>query len=174
MYLRKLQEKSRPETHQMTKKHLTITYEESTYQTLANPGFKELIDATILFSKNAYAPYSNFRVSAGLRLKDGTILCGANVENASYPVSICAERTLISNAIVNYPTTIIEEIVVYVDKDLNEPVPPCGMCRQALLEAEQRQNSVIKLSMVAKNGKILTVASCSDLLPWSFDGSYLD
>ncbi len=174
LYLGSLQEKSRPETQHMTKKQITISYEESTFQTVADPRFKELIDATILFSKNAYAPYSNFRVSAGLRLKNGTVLCGANVENASYPVSICAERTLISNTIVNYPNDIIEEIVVYVDKDLNEPVPPCGMCRQALLEAEQRQKSVIKLSMVAKNGKILTVASCSDLLPWSFDGSYLD
>jgi cytidine deaminase len=174
LYLGTLQENTRPETQHMAKKQITISYEESTYQTLTDVGFKELIDTTILFSKNAYAPYSNFRVSAGLRLKNGTILCGANVENASYPVSICAERTLISNTIVNYSNTIIEEIVVYVDKDLNEPVPPCGMCRQALLEAEQRQKSVIKLSMVAKNGKILTVASCSDLLPWSFDGSYLE
>ncbi len=157
----------------MSIKQITISYTEGTYQTVEDPMFKELIDATTQFSKNAYAPYSNFRVSAGLRLKNGTVLCGANVENASYPVCICAERTLISNTLVNYPNEVIEEMVVYVDKDLSEPVPPCGMCRQALLEAEQRQKSAIKLSMIAKNGKILTVAACRDLLPWSFDGSYL-
>lgn len=158
----------------MSEKKITITYTEGTYDKLDDGPLKLLIDATMAFSKNAYAPYSNFKVSAGLRLENGQTLMGSNVENASYPVSICAERTLLSHTVSNYPNERIEHIVVFVDKDLGIPVPPCGLCRQTLVEVEKRQQKPIKLSMVAKNGSIITVSQCTDLLPWSFDGTYLD
>lgn len=156
------------------KKQLSITYEETTINALDDIQLKELITETIDFAQNAYAPYSHFKVSAGLRLNDGTILKGTNVENASYPVSICAERTLLSHAVSNYPNQKINEIVVYVDKDLPTPVPPCGLCRQTLSEVEQRQKSPIRILMVGKNGAILSVDSTVHLLPWSFNASYLD
>ncbi len=155
------------------KKQLSIQYEETTIEDLADQNLKDLIVETIAFAQNAYAPYSNFKVSAGLRLTDGTILKGTNVENASYPVSICAERTLLAHAVSNYPALKITDVVVYVDKDLPTPVPPCGLCRQTLSEVEQRQQSPIRIIMVAKNGDILSVESTVDLLPWSFNASYL-
>lgn len=158
----------------MSKKQLTINYEASHYDMLEASDFKTLVDTGIAFAENAYAPYSNFKVSAVLQLEDGTIVKGANVENASYPVSICAERTLLSHTVSNYPNKRIKNLVVYVDKDLGKPVPPCGLCRQTLVEVETRQQSPIRLSMVAKNGQIITVNSCLDLLPWSFDGTYLE
>lgn len=156
------------------KKQLSIQYEETTIEDLADQNLKDLIVETIAFAQNAYAPYSNFKVSAGLRLTDGTILKGTNVENASYPVSICAERTLLAHAVSNYPALKITDVVVYVDKDLPTPVPPCGLCRQTLSEVEQRQQSPIRIIMVAKNGDILSVESTVDVLPWSFNASYLD
>lgn len=156
------------------KKQLTITYEETTVNALQDERLTNLISETIKFAQNAYAPYSNFKVSAGLLLSDGTILKGTNVENASYPVSICAERTLLSHTVSNYPNQTITDIVVYVDKNLPTPVPPCGLCRQTLAEVEQRQKSPIKIWMVAKNGSVLSVNSTVDLLPWSFSSEYLD
>lgn len=158
----------------MQKKNLTISYQETTYDTLEDHSLKILIDAAIDFAQNAYAPYSEFKVSAALRLTNGEIVKGANVENASYPVSICAERNLLAHTVSNYPNEKIVELVVYVDKDLGIPVPPCGLCRQTLVEVERKQKAPIRLHMFAKNGTIITLDSCVDMLPWSFDESYLD
>lgn len=156
------------------KKKITINYEEFNYDAITDIELKELINATIEFADNAYAPYSKFHVSAGLRLNSGEIIKGANMENASYPVSICAERNLLSHTVSNYPKKIITMLVVYVDKDLNGPVPPCGLCRQTLVEVEIRQKHPIQLIMFAKNGTLIRLESCKDLLPWTFDSSFLD
>ncbi|NOQ74317.1 MAG: cytidine deaminase [Crocinitomix sp.] len=155
-------------------KKITIAYQEFTYDSIKDMDLKALIDETIQFADNAYAPYSKFHVGAGLRLETGEIIKGANMENASYPVSICAERNLLSHTVSNYPNQKITMLVVYVDKDLKVPVPPCGLCRQTLVEVEIRQEQPIQLIMVAKNGTIISLNSCKDLLPWAFDGSFLD
>ncbi|MDG1913650.1 MAG: cytidine deaminase [Crocinitomix sp.] len=155
-------------------KKIIIDYEEFNYDDITDAELKELIDSTIKFADNAYAPYSKFHVSAGLRLDSGKIVKGANMENASYPVSICAERNLLSHTVSNYPNQLITMIVVYVDKDLKVPVPPCGLCRQTLVEVEIRQKYPIQLIMYAKNGTVIRLNSCQTLLPWAFDGSFLD
>ncbi len=125
------------------------------------------------FSKNAYAPYSKFRVSAVLKLESGEILRGTNVENASFPVSVCAERNLLSATISNYPGRIIQTLVIYVDKKLPEPASPCGMCRQALVEAEQNQRAPITLYLAADGGPVFRFSDCSGLLPLAFSGAHL-
>ena len=155
-------------------KKITIDYQEFQYESISDMDLKALIDETIQFANNAYAPYSEFHVAAGLRLDNGEIIKGANMENASYPVSICAERNLLAHTVSNYPAQKITMLVVYVDKDLEVPVPPCGLCRQTLVEVEIRQEQPIQLIMVAQNGTIISLNSCKDLLPWSFDGSFLD
>ena len=132
-----------------------------------------LVDETIAFAQNSYSPYSKFKVSACLRLDSGEIVKGANVENASYPVSICAERTLLSYTVSNFPSSIIEVIAIYVDKNLDQPVSPCGLCRQTLLEVEGRQKSSIKIILIAKTGSYIIIHNCRDLLPLSFGGKYL-
>jgi cytidine deaminase len=149
-----------------------------TWKTTRNPDdfdiqHQSLLETVKDFAKNAYAPYSGFHVSAALLLDNGTITKGTNVENASYPVGICAERTLISHTISNYPKNVIRTIAVYVDKDLPTPVPPCGLCRQTLAEAEKRQATPIRLLLVAKNGLVFDFKSCTDLLPLAFGGDYL-
>ena len=158
----------------MKKKEKTIGYYTAKLATLTDARLKNLIQTSIEFAANAYAPYSKFHVSAVARLTNGEVIKGANMENASYPVCICAERNLLSTVVSNFPNEKIVDIAVYVDKDLGVPVPPCGLCRQTLVEVELRQKAPIRLSMVAKNGDIIIVDSCLDLLPWSFDGTYLD
>lgn len=132
-----------------------------------------LIKEAIAFAGNAYAPYSNFKVSAALLLDNGQILKGSNIENASYPVSICAERTLLSYTVSNFPHNKIQILAIYVDKDLENPVPPCGICRQTLVEVEQRQQSPISILLIAKEGKILQFDKSADLLPLSFTADFL-
>jgi cytidine deaminase len=80
---------------------------------------------------NAYAPYSNFRVGAALLAPDGQIIPGCNVENSAYPSGSCAERVALGAAVVRGIRT-FTHVVVATEADM--PTPPCGMCRQALME----------------------------------------
>lgn len=157
----------------MENKLIQVKYKEGKSLAAFDSETQQLIKETIDFSKNAYAPYSNFHVSAGLILDNSKILKGSNVENASYPVSICAERTLLSHTVSNYPSNKIKKIAVYVDKELSEPVPPCGVCRQTLLEVEKRQNQDIEIILISKLGTYIVFEKCSDLLPLFFDGEVL-
>lgn len=135
-----------------------------------------LINETIAKAKNAYAPYSKFNVSAGVLFDGKEVITATNVENASYPVGICAERNVLSYFLSNYPQSKINCIAVYAEKEigtLNQPITPCGMCRQALLEAENRQKSAIKIIMIGNNSNFLVVNKCVHLLPFAFDDSVL-
>ena len=157
----------------MKNKTIHLNYREGNDLSEFSQKDQELINQTIDFSDNAYAPYSNFHVSAGLILDNGKVIKGTNVENASYPVSICAERTLLSHTVSNYPTNKIEKIVIYVDRDLSEPVSPCGVCRQTLLEVEKRQEKNIEVILITKSGTFVVFDKCTDLLPLYFDGEVL-
>lgn len=157
----------------MENKLIQVKYKQGNSISVFDEITQRLIQETIDFSNNAYAPYSNFHVSAGLLLDDGNILKGTNVENASYPVSICAERTLLSHTVSNYPESLIQKIAIYVDKNLSEPVPPCGLCRQTLLEVEKRQNQSIEIILISKSGTFVVFEKCADLLPLYFDGEVL-
>lgn len=80
---------------------------------------------------SAYAPYSGFRVGAAVETEDGRVHGGCNVENASFPVTLCAERVALGAAIAAGSRRLLR---VYVCSTSPEPLPPCGMCRQALAE----------------------------------------
>ena len=91
----------------------------------------QLVAAARKAAENAYAPYSHFRVGAALLTEDGEIISGCNVENASYGLTICAERNAVFQAVARGVRRIVA-IAVYTPTDV--PTPPCGACRQVLVE----------------------------------------
>lgn len=111
-------------------------------------------------SENAYAPYSKFSVGACVLAGSGEIYTGSNVENASYGLSICAERNAIFNAIAN-GEKFIAAIAIYAPK--MEDCLPCGACRQVIREFKKDKIDVI---MQTKDGK--KVYEIDELLPGSF------
>ncbi len=137
---------------------------------------KELLRAARKALKNAYAPYSNFQVGAALRLKSGIIVPGSNQENASYPLCLCAERAALAAAANLYPKDIPVSMAITVkskEKKIKSPATPCGACRQVIAESEFRYKHPIRIILQGESGPIFLVPSIKDLLPLSFDGTFL-
>lgn len=131
---------------------------------------RSLVDAARDATSNSYTPYSKFNVGAAVRLEDGTIIKGANQENAAFPVTMCAERAAIFNAQSNNPELAITEIAIAaknVNGFVKEPVTPCGSCRQVLLEMEYRYKRDIKIYLCGASN-VYEVKSVKDILPLSF------
>lgn len=125
----------------------------------------------------AYAPYSNFHVGAAILLENGIVVTGSNQENASYPAGLCAERTAIFYAGSKYPDVKIKSIALAAGpkgKDNKEAVPPCGSCRQAIAEYEQKQKSPISIYFMGNSGHVKRVNSLLDLLPLAFKRDFLE
>lgn len=126
---------------------------------------KKLIEAARQAREKAYAPYSRFKVGAAVLTSDGKIYTGCNIENASYGMSNCAERTAIFKA-VSEGETKLEALAVI--GDTNAPISPCGACRQVIAEFGIKQVAMANL----KGGvKIVTL---EELLPFSFAKADLD
>ncbi|RLZ12812.1 cytidine deaminase [Faecalibacter macacae] len=134
---------------------------------------KTLVLRANQISKSAYAPYSNFHVGAAVELEDGQIFVSSNQENASYPVGTCAERGLLAFVNANYPNIKIKKLAVSTI-NINKPLPPCGMCRQYILEIEKKQNDNIALFLSGNEGQVFKVDSAKDLLPLHFTEDFLD
>jgi cytidine deaminase len=136
---------------------------------------KILSEKSIEIIDNAYAPYSNFRVGAAVLLENGEIITGTNQENAAYPSGLCAERTAIFYANSKYPNIAIKAIAISVKKDgkfIDKAIPPCGACRQVMLETEERYKKDMKVIMISSNS-VLTIENAKSLLPLSFKSDYL-
>lgn len=128
-------------------------------------------------TKKAYAPYSNFFVGAAARLSNNEVVTGTNQENASYPVGICAERVLLASASSLFPGVAIDTIAVsYQNKKAksNHPISPCGMCRQSLLEFEERMQQPIRLILAGIEGKVYVIKTVRQLLPLAFTSEELE
>ena len=121
----------------------------------------ELIDLAIETSKKAYVPYSHFPIGAVLVAKNGQIFTGVNIENASFGLTNCGERTAIFKA-VSEGVTDFEELIVYGETE--QPVSPCGACRQVMAEFFDED---LKVTLVAKD-KSTVVMTVKELLPYSF------
>jgi cytidine deaminase len=122
-------------------------------------------------SMHAYAPYSKFFVGASLILEDGTVVTGANQENASYPLCMCAERIALYTAGVEHPgKKIIKMAVIAHKKNHKEllPATSCGACRQVMHEFEMRQKSPIEVVMLATAQQWIKVSTVDALLPFGF------
>jgi cytidine deaminase len=154
----------------MKEKEIKLVYTE--YNDLAEMSEDErlLISKAIEAGRKAYAPYSRFNVGAAILLEDGTVVSGANVENAAYPSGTCAEKTALSYAVSNYPglKPVAIAIVARTDSGLTgEPVPPCGNCRQMLLEEENKNNLPIKVILYGAT-RIVVTSSSEKLIPLHF------
>jgi cytidine deaminase len=124
----------------------------------------------------AHAPYSNFQVGAAIQLSNGQIIQGSNQENAAYPSGLCAERTAIFYAGSAFPEATIEGILVLARKKGETqlvPACPCGACRQAMLEYEERQNKTIPIFFKRSQNEWVGLDSISSLLPFKFDSTSL-
>lgn len=129
-----------------------------------------LVDKAKEATNNSYAKYSNFHVGAALVLNNGKVVIGANQENAAYPVTLCAERTAIFAAQANYPDQPVKALAIAARNNngfLDDPISPCGSCRQVILEVEERYKQPIKIYLYGKKG-VFVVDSIKDLLPLSF------
>lgn len=118
----------------------------------------------------AYAPYSGFHVGAAVLLNNGVIITGNNQENSAYPSGLCAERVALFYANANYPESEVKAIAISAAKNnilVNEPVKPCGACRQALAEAEVRFETPIRIILDGQDS-ILVLKGVESLLPLSF------
>lgn len=159
-------------------KPLTITSRLEVYESIDEipQDVQELMQEAVAVRENAYAPYSNFKVGAAILLENEEIVVGSNQENASYPSGLCAERTAIYAAGAKYPNSRILKIAITA-KSLRHkvvsPVPPCGACRQALVEYEVKQDEPIELYFMGETGKVVKAESIKDLLPLVFDNSCL-
>jgi cytidine deaminase len=139
-----------------------------------NPETQDLIAAARDAASRAYAPYSGFHVGAALRLKDGSIITGANVENASYGLTLCAETSAVAKlANEGRISELLEVAIIGGRPEANalvgsDPVNPCGRCRQILNEAAERSKTDIAVHCVSGDGENVKNYRLSELLPAAF------
>lgn len=132
----------------------------------------QLIEAATQACDLAYAPYSGFRVGAAILLDDGQILKGANQENAAYPSGLCAERVAIFSLGATYPEKKAIKLAVVAQKSGQSgilPAPPCGSCRQVMIELENRQGGAMEVLFQNTEKKWVKSLSASLLLPFCFE-----
>lgn len=159
-------------------KDVTFTSTISTFDSVndLSQDVRDLMAKAVTIRKSAYAPYSNFRVGAAILLENGAVVVGSNQENAAFPSGLCAERVAIFQAGALYPEVKIKIIAISAASDTNQtrsPIPPCGACRQSILEYETKQNHDIEIYFMGEVGNVYKSASLSNLLPFSFDKKFL-
>ena len=127
-------------------------------------------------TQNSYAPYSRFHVGAAVRLANGEIVTGNNIENAAYPSGLCAERVTMFAAMAKYPGVAFEALAVTahsVTKMIDEPVAPCGACRQVMVEAEQLSKQPLRVLCQGETGPIMVFEGIESLMPFIFLDKFL-
>lgn len=128
--------------------------------------------------KNSYSPYSNFKVGAAVMLDDNSVVTGTNQENSAYPSGLCAERVALFYSHAQHPGKAVKTIAISAfsgsqNRYVDNPVPPCGACRQVMIESEERAKSPVKVILVGEK-KVIVVNSVSELLPLFFDKEFLN
>jgi cytidine deaminase len=155
----------------MQKKEIVIRYEEyGDNEKLSSEDFGLLNEAHVALT-GSYAPYSEFHVGAAVLLDNGHIIRGSNQENAAFPSGLCAERVALFHAKSEFPEATIKSLAITASSDnfsTNQPITPCGSCRQVIAETEKRQNSSIKIVMKGQTGVTRIVTGVESLLPMMF------
>ncbi|MBR4735310.1 MAG: cytidine deaminase [Bacteroidales bacterium] len=160
----------------MADKKYIINYEEFASASQMTPEDRELVAAAIDAQKGSYSPYSHFQVGAALRLTDGTLLKGANQENAAYPSGLCAERVVMFFAGANYPDVPFETLAIAGSDHgvlCDSPASPCGACRQVMAEYQKKHNHPFNIILVGSK-RIRKFHCVDDVLPFIFDSLSVD
>jgi cytidine deaminase len=157
------------------KRNILIEYEVYKWNEVGLSKDQELMLRAEEAARDAYAPYSGFRVGVAVFLEDGRIVTGSNQENAAYPLGLCAERVALFAAASQFPDKKILKISVAAKDKLGgaTPVTPCGSCRQVMLEYEYKQHQPIKVLLLGPDHTILRFNSADALLPLGFNSSQL-
>lgn len=131
-----------------------------------------LIKKAIEATKNSYSPYSHFSVGAALLLENGEMVIGANQENAAYPSGLCAERSAIFAAQSTRPDQPIKALAIAARNGgglMQQPIVPCGACRQVVLEIEDRYKKPVRILLYGTE-TVYVIDTVKDLLPLQFIG----
>ena len=134
-----------------------------------------LVNSAIKAARDAYAPYSEYHVGAAVRLANGEIVIGSNQENAAYPSGLCAERVAVFYAGARHPDVAVEAIAIAAIREgivQEEPIAPCGACRQVLYEKESQGEGSMELILYGSK-KIQVLTKVTDLLPLPFSFTHL-
>jgi cytidine deaminase len=119
----------------------------------------------------SHSPYSNFTVGAAIELENGELITGTNQENASFPAGLCAERTAMYRAGIQAPDQKFNKIAIAASRRDSEQLasaPPCGGCRQVMLEFEKRHQQGFEILFTDAQGKFILINKPTDLFPFSF------
>ena len=158
----------------MQKKTIETKIEIYSFEELDN-SWQLLINKAKEQVQKAYAPYSGFHVGAAIELENGEIITGNNQENSAYPSGLCAERVAMFYANSQYPDVAVKTLAIaaYTNgKFLEEPVTPCGSCRQVLLETEMRFDKNITILLYGTK-EVYLIENVKQLLPLCFEKSSL-
>jgi len=155
----------------MVRKEIRIEYEEYASAGEMSAEDHALCQAAVEALEGSYAPYSHFHVGAAVRLSDGTVVKGANQENAAYPSGLCAERTAMFAAGAGHPGLDMESIAIVARQDgriCSDPAAPCGACRQVMAQYQTKSGKPMSVILVGAD-RIKKFARVDDLLPMIFD-----
>ncbi len=133
---------------------------------------RKLVEKAKAILENAHAPYSDFLVGAALLMENGEIFASNNQENVSFPVGVCAERSVLSYAHGNFPEIRPVKIAIAARRGADSQfaaVTPCGMCRQTINEYENKFGQPIEIFMLNPNGEVLKASGIEQLLPFRFN-----
>ena len=136
-----------------------------------SPADQHLVTLAIEATQRSYAPYSHFHVGAAVLLENGVEVIGCNQENAAYPSGLCAERTALFAAGAQYPDQPVRMLAIAArgtHGDLEEePVGPCGSCRQVIIESETRAKAPIRILLYGKK-YVYVIDGVRELMPLTF------
>lgn len=152
-------------------KSITIHYTELDHYNELDSHHRDLISRAYEICRQAYAPYSQFKVGAVVELHNGQLISGNNQENIAYPSGLCAERVALYFTGANYPNETIKNLVIVAEGELVGPddcLSPCGSCRQVIAESERRQETPIRITLVSRSGRTFIFEKISDLLLFPF------
>lgn len=157
----------------MNWKEIKIAYREYSGVEKLPDDLKSLVMDARKASANAWSAYSGLNVGAAVKLANGTVITGNNQENAAFPAGLCAERTALFYANANYPDEAVVAIAVSASNHsgiLPDPIKPCGICRQVMLETETRYEKPFTIILEGKDS-IIVLDGIDSLLPLNFKNS---